>query len=85
MEVLKIKIQSIQDAKDGIGLTDSKVIPTMTKDITIGILEGGMQSGATSLMIILKVGDKEYAAEMTPGHFEMLKSAYKGAVERFGK
>src|SRR4051794_19444012 len=83
MEVVKIVIQSLDDLKSGKPIIDGKPTMIPLKDITIGILEGGMTSGATSLSIILRDGDKAYMGEMSIKHLSMLVSAVNGAEARF--
>lgn len=88
MEQLKVRIQSLQDAFNGEpvveGLDPKKT--NQTKDFTVCILEGGMQSGATSLLFALKFEDGSASvAEMSGKHLEALYKAYLGAQERFKK
>lgn len=86
MEPLRVVIQSLKEAAKGTPLLEnSPPIENYTRcDLTVGILEGGMQSGKTSLMILLQDGDKVYYAEMSANHFEALGHAVRGAQERFG-
>lgn len=50
-----------------------------------GILEGGMVSGKTSVMLIGKNAEGEYAAlEISADLFETLAGAVRGARARFG-
>lgn len=86
MVISKIVIQSLKDAKNGkpivkgLDLWKSKT----TKDFTVGILEGGMRSGKTSLMFILQHSDGSSSiAEMSAAQFEMLIQVVRGATQRF--
>lgn len=85
---LKIRIQSLEDAKNGIPIIenlDPKDV-TEVQDLTVGILEGGTVSGATSLMFVLKTTDgKSVMAQITAKQFDGLMGAFLGAIERFGK
>lgn len=50
------------------------------------ILEGGMQSGKTSVALYLKTPDGNYAlAQMSAAMFLTMQSAVKGAMARFGE
>ena len=88
MQKLTIKINSIEDAKAG-----KKIVETATKEntvecvnLTAGILEGGMESGKTSIMFILEMPDGTHAvAQLTQDLLDGLNGAVRGAVERFGK
>lgn len=56
------------------------------KEFKFGILEGGMISGKTSLMFLLKdEKGKVHYAECSGNQFEMLIGAFRGSVERFEK
>ena len=85
MIITEVVIQSLEDAKSGKALIEGipKERITKAKELTVGILEGGMQSGKTSVMFILKDGNTAKVAEMSVNNFEMLAGAVKGAVERF--
>jgi hypothetical protein len=81
----KIIIQSLEDVANGMELMEGipKESVSTAKDFSVAILESGMVSGKTSLMFILKDGNKAKIAEMSAAQFEMLVGAVKGAVERF--
>ena len=79
-----VKIQSLEDVKDGKGILEKKAVPIKVDHLTVGILEDGMESGRTSLMFLLENGDKVYMAEMSMDMFEGLCSAAHGARIRFG-
>jgi hypothetical protein len=89
MEKVTVVIQSLEDARSGKPLikggTSENTYET-TEPITFTFLEGGMQSGATSLGVVMK--DKEgnnVFGQLTPGHLKMLNQVLKGVQERFGK
>jgi hypothetical protein len=88
MEVLKVRIQSLEDAKNGEPLIDDSTPENTQKaeDFSVCILEAGTKAGNTSLMFVLKdkAGIYHYA-EMTKGHFYGLEAALKGAIDKFGK
>lgn len=51
---------------------------------SIGILEGGMQSGKTSLVFNMKLPDGSYVmAQMSAGIAGLVAGAVRGAEERF--
>lgn len=88
MESIVIRIQSVEDANKGIplveGITRGNVIES--KKLTVGILEAGTVSGATSLMFVIELPDGKFAvAECTANQFEGVLGAFKGALQRFGK
>lgn len=87
MEVTKIIIQSLEDAKNGRKLVEGveRGNFTETKNFSVAILEAGTVGGQTSLMFICKDGDKAMAGQMTANQFEMLIGAFRGAIQRFGK
>lgn len=87
---LNIIIQSLEDAES----KRNPILPNTSKeniieseDITVGILEGGMQSGGTSLMICLPVPgyDDVVIGQISESLFEGLISTYRGAQTRFKK
>ena len=82
-----VKIQSLEDALKGVAiLNDSPPVDEYKQlgDVTVGVLEGGMQSGKTSLMFLArdKHGEVHYF-EMSADNFEGVAAAVKGARERF--
>lgn len=88
MNVLRIVINSIEDAKAG-----KKIVETATAEntveckepVTIAFLEKGMTSGKTSVMITLIAPDgTHYLGQCSGENFEQAYSAFKGAKERFG-
>lgn len=91
MAVLKVKIQSIEDAAQGI----PAIYPDITSpdqvvqhpDVTAVIMEGGMQSGATSIMFVLRGGgdNTPQYGEISGKLLETLYMAYKGAQARWGQ
>jgi hypothetical protein len=88
MEVIKIVVQSLEDAKNGKPIVQGHDLDKcqQSKDLTIGILEGGMESGKTSLMFVIMHPDGTSAmAEMSANQFEGLIGCFRGAVQRFGK
>lgn len=89
MNVLTIRIQSKADADAGMpaieGVNNVDQVVQHPK-VTVAILEGGMESGKTSLMIALQGnGDKVQIAEISAAAFEGLIGAFRGAQQRFGQ
>lgn len=80
-----IKIQSKADAKAGKAL----VVNPKKKEVhqlefhTVGILEGGMESGETSLMFIMEDDDNIIISEVSARHFKMMQEALRGAEARW--
>lgn len=61
------------------------IIPRECDKFTVGILEAGTVGGQTSLMFVCQEGDTAVCGQMTANQFEMLISAFRGAIQRFGK
>lgn len=51
----------------------------------MGILEAGMQSGRTSVSLIVQVGDEHVLAQISAGQFMQMAAAVRGAAARFGE
>ncbi|AMJ65019.1 hypothetical protein [Hymenobacter sp. PAMC 26628] len=88
MAALSVTIQSLQDVAAGKPIAADVDVDNMrhATAITVGILEAGTVSGATSLMFILQdAHGKAVVGECTANQFEMLVGAFRGAVGRFGK
>ena len=88
METVKIVINSVEDAKNGVKIVETATVENIeeTKNITFAILEKGMASGRSSLMVILVDKDgKHLTGQFTQGHLEALVGALKGAKQRFGE
>lgn len=90
MNLVKVVINSLEDAANGKGIREDIASDLSnlkeTEDITIGILENGTHSGQTTLMFCLKNNDGTVSmAQCTANQFEMLIGAFRGAVQRFGK
>lgn len=89
MEKAVVIIQSLEDFKNGKPLIEGSTKEntyTTNEPVTFAILEGGTQSGATSISIIIK--DKNgmnVVGQITKGHFDAINSALQGAIQRFGK
>lgn len=85
MIATKVVIQSLEDAKMGKSLVDGVTSENIEKaeELTVAILEGGMESGKTSIMFILRDGNKAKVGEMSAAQMEMLIGAFKGAIQRF--
>jgi hypothetical protein len=86
MRAVKVVIQSLDDVKNGKPIVEGMTPENIeeTHNLTVGVLESGMESGKTSLMFVLQMGDGTFkVAEMSAGQFEMLTSVVKGAVMRF--
>lgn len=89
MVTVKVVIQSLEDAKNGMPLveggTEENTYET-TEPITFAFLESGMQSGATSLGVIMKDKDgKNVFGQFSVRHFQQLSGILSGVLERFGK
>lgn len=89
MEAIKIVVNSLEDANAGKPIVEGvkKDLSNVhqAKNVTFGLLEKGMQSGRTSLMIILENPDGTFSVgQMTQDHLEVLNAAVRGAVGRFG-
>lgn len=86
MNVLKIVINSVEDAKAGTPIVDTSTKENMQEgEMTFAYLEKGMKSGKTSVMVIIKLADGTHAiGECSGDNFEKAHSAFKGAKERFG-
>lgn len=88
MIAVGITIQSLEDARKGKPIMEGITMEDLAeaKKFQFGILEGGMASGKTSLMFLLKDEDGiVHYAECSGSQFEMLISVFRGAVERFEK
>lgn len=88
MPDLRVKIQSIEDAQNGIGLVDGMTPTNATESqrITAAIQEGGMASGQTSLMFIAEYPGPDFRFfQLSGALFETLSAAYYGAQVRFGQ
>ena len=81
MGLLVIRIARRGDKK----LLFPELKPTMQGEIThAGILEGGMVSGKTSIGLVGKTIDGQYAfMEMSADMLQSLAAAARGAEERF--
>lgn len=87
MVATTIIIQSLQDAREG-----KKIVEGVERSdfhecekFSVAILEHGTEGGQTSIMFICRDGNKAVAGQMTSNQFEMLISAFRGALQRFGK
>lgn len=90
MATLKIRIQSLEDAKQGMPVIEGLDSPEQLKQypfVTAVIMEGGMQSGATSVMFVMQRDGEEKAVygEISGKLLEMLYATYKGAQSRWGQ
>lgn len=89
MTQLIIRIQSLDDAKNSIPLFDdinSETDFTAASVEGFGILEGGMQSGKTSIMFKIRdAHGKLLIAEMPAEMFQSLNGALMGAEQRFSE
>jgi hypothetical protein len=88
MMLTNVHIQSLADVAAGKPLIENLdatlAQPTHTADF--GILEGGCQSGATSVMLVLRdTNGRGLIFECSAQHFETMAGAVRGAVARFGK
>lgn len=78
-----IKIQELGD--------DKCLFPEIPHDLKFiqgivegfGILEGGMESGKTSVVLVKYSGDTAVVLEMSAEQFEVCYMALKGAEKRF--
>lgn len=84
---INVKIQSVEDAEKGIGITNKPADKIVESDsLTVGILEAGMKSGATSLMFCLEMPDGSVAmAQCSAKQFRALSKALDGAEQRFSE
>lgn len=85
MTHVKVIVQSKEEAENG-----KKIVDVHPEDIieaenlTIGILEGGMQSGKTSLMFCHEHKDGTVSVAQCSGvNLEQLYAVFKGAKHRF--
>lgn len=87
MQDVVIKIQSIEDAKRGPLYPEHNNRAIEQGALrSVAILEGGMTSGKTSLGFMIDIGgDRLVWCEVSPGIFDGIASAFKGARERFGR
>lgn len=86
MTTLKIVISSLEDAKAGKpiveGLKKEDIVET--NDLTVGILEGGMSSGETSIMFLSKTPDgKTVVSQTSKALLEQVYAAILGAEQRW--
>lgn len=93
MRIVRLTIQSLEDAAKGEKGIEylqqfkrSQIIEPKTETIHVCVMEGGMQSGKTSVALSFQLDDG------TPVFFELsadmmttIASGVKSAVERFGK
>lgn len=82
MEVIKIAVQKWKD-RDKPVLTEFAKVDIHGKVEGVAILEKGMKSGKTSLIILSKVADENIALEISANHFNAIASALKGAEQTF--
>jgi len=84
MRVVNIKILA-KDEQGPLfeGLDASKMTESQITDV--GILESGMESGKTSVGLLIPNGDGHILVQMSAGQFEMIAAAVKGAAQRFGE
>lgn len=84
---LKVEIQTLEMAGKGHTIGDD-VHPEnviQAEDMTVGILEGGMQSGAASVMFVLDLPDGTKAiGQCSAKQLHALDTTLQGAEERFG-
>ena len=90
MTTLKVLIQSLEDAKNGVPAIPGITHPEQTTSypcVSAVIMEGGMQSGATSIMLVLQKDptDRAHLGEISGKLLETLYSAYKGAQARWNQ
>ena len=83
---LDIRIQEKKDANKPLFPEVAKAGYEEGKLESIGILEGGMQSGKASLMLNIKTDDGTYViAEISADLFDGCASALRGARQRWGE
>ncbi len=87
MVKLEIRIQSVEDARQGIALFPGVEPKNFIEgNLTACIQEGGTVSGQTTLLFGVNLPGGQIAyGQMTARHFETLIAAYRGAQERFGQ
>lgn len=83
---VKIVIQSIEDANNGLRIKDN-AIKENTEEVdhfTMGILEKGTKGGQTTLMFVVETKEgTNIVSQCTGREFEAMYFAWKGADERF--
>lgn len=85
MSQVHLKIQTLEDAKEGKGILPTPVkLVHQVKDVTVGILEAGTVLGNPTVNFCLEIAPGEWVIhEMTAGAFEGLVAGYKGATLSF--
>lgn len=84
---VRVVINSLEDAKEGKPIDPEAKLEDITEceELIVGILEGGMESGATSVMLSLRMPDGSVSmAQISAKQFHGIDGALKGAQERFG-
>ncbi len=83
---VKIVVQSIEDANNGMRIKDDVTKENIEEvdHITMGILEKGTKGGQTTIMFVVETKDgKNIISQCTGREFEAMYFAWKGADERF--
>ena len=84
MNVVNIKILAKDDEGSLFtGLGNGKLLESKITDV--GILEAGMESGKTSVSLLIPNGDGNILVQISAGQFEQIAAAVRGAAQRFGE
>ncbi len=86
MQHIPVRIQSKDDNKKGPLFPELVGKKTFKAgDIHVGILEGGMVSGETSVMFLVETAEALVCVEMSADMLNTINGVSQGAVERFRK
>lgn len=89
MNHLKIRIQSLEDEKQGMRIMPDEELEGFevfeTNDMTVGIMESAIVSGQPVVCFVTKNHENKTITvfQMTANNFFGLVQAYNGAVQRF--
>lgn len=88
MQHIDIKIQSLEEFEDG-SVLFPELKDKFQADLNpkkMSILEGGMESGKTSIMLFMEdESGNIYTLQMSADMLNTINAAAQGAVQRFGK
>jgi hypothetical protein len=85
MQITQIKILAKEDSGPAIPEHAGKTIHDVRLDY-VTIIEGGMQSGRTSVCLSINLPDGSVAAvQLSAGQFDQVAGAVRGACLRFGE
>ena len=86
MTVIKLRIQSLQDAANGIPLFEginSEADVHELHELSIGIIEKGTVGGQDVVMFMMENNGVKSLVQITAKQFEFLTGALAGAQQRF--